>query len=109
VSRPFVEECVRLPVFPRCPDNRPGLSEIAYRAGTYAEIREALLFHLNRHPVLQNWTHRGADDPGIALLEGAAILPPSWATSSPSTRSCTPTRRTCAPPSGARASPTSSG
>jgi predicted phage baseplate assembly protein len=74
VSRQFVEDCVRLPAFPRCPDNRPGLSEIAYRAGTYAEIREALFFHLNRHPVLQSWTHRGTDDPGIALLEGAAIL-----------------------------------
>lgn len=74
MSRQFVEDCVRLPAFPRCPYNRPGLSEIDYRAGTYADIRQALLFNLDRHPALQNWTHRGADDPGIALLEGAAIL-----------------------------------
>src|SRR5688500_9242976 len=29
---------------------------------------------LNKETLLTAWTHRGADDPGIALLEGAAIL-----------------------------------
>src|SRR5262249_16090821 len=44
------------------------------RIGTYADIREALLRNLDKTPSLAQWTHRGADDPGIALLEGAAIL-----------------------------------
>ncbi len=55
-------------------DNRAGLSHINYRIGTYASIREFLLHNLNKTANLQSWTHRGADDPGIALLEGAAIL-----------------------------------
>lgn len=55
-------------------DNRAGLSHINYRIGTYASIREFLLHNLNQTANLQAWTHRGADDPGIALLEGAAIL-----------------------------------
>ncbi|MBV9959808.1 MAG: baseplate J/gp47 family protein [Acidobacteria bacterium] len=55
-------------------DNRAGLSHINYRIGTYASIREYLLHNLNKTASLQSWTHRSADDPGIALLEGAAIL-----------------------------------
>src|SRR5207237_10389471 len=47
---------------------------ISYRLGSYADIREALLRNLDRTPGLSQWTHRGADDPGIALLEGASIL-----------------------------------
>ncbi len=54
--------------------NRPALPHIRYRVGSYAEIREALLRNLDKTPGLSQWTHRGADDPGIALLEGAAIL-----------------------------------
>jgi len=33
-----------------------------------------MLRRLNLQPVLLNWTHREPDDPGIALIEGAAIL-----------------------------------
>jgi hypothetical protein len=33
-----------------------------------------MIRQLNATPNLLAWTHRGADDPGIALLEGAAIL-----------------------------------
>ena len=33
-----------------------------------------MLSALDRSPLLQGWTHRQPDDPGIALLEGAAIL-----------------------------------
>ena len=54
--------------------NRPALPHIKYRVGSYAEIREALFRNLDKTPGLSQWTHRGADDPGIALLEGAAIL-----------------------------------
>lgn len=55
-------------------DNRPSLSHFNYRIGTYATIREWLIRKLDLTPSLQSWTHREADDPGIALLEGAAIL-----------------------------------
>lgn len=55
-------------------DNRPGLPHFNYRIGTYADIRAKLLHDLNQTVNLSAWTHRGADDPGIALLEGAAIL-----------------------------------
>jgi hypothetical protein len=60
--------------FPQRPWNRPGLSRIGYRVGTYADFREAFLRNLNREAVLSGWTHRSPDDPGIALLEGASIL-----------------------------------
>lgn len=55
-------------------DNRPALPHFNYRLGTYASIREWLLYKINNAPNLVNWTHREADDPAIALLEGAAIL-----------------------------------
>jgi hypothetical protein len=67
-------DCVELASFPRRPHNRPGLSRIFYRIGSYPEIREALLRELNKAAVLSGWTHQAPDDPGIALLEGAAIL-----------------------------------
>lgn len=55
-------------------DNRPGLSRFNYRIGTYGSIREFLFHQLDRAPALQRWTHRAADDPAVALIEGAAIL-----------------------------------
>lgn len=67
-------DCVESLRYPGKPENRPGLSHIKYRTGTYADIREALLRNLDKTPGLSQWTHRGADDPAIALLEGAAIL-----------------------------------
>jgi hypothetical protein len=60
--------------FPRRPHNAPGLARLSYRIGTYTDFREALLRNLNKTATLEAWTHRGADDPGIALLEGASIL-----------------------------------
>src|SRR5918997_5238995 len=60
--------------FPRRPHNPAGLARLSYRIGTYADFREALLRNLNKTATLEAWTHRGADDPGIALLEGASIL-----------------------------------
>lgn len=67
-------DCLEPKWFPKTLYNRPGLSRIAYRIGAYAEFRDALLRRLNLDPVLKDWTHREPDDPGIALLEGAAIL-----------------------------------
>jgi hypothetical protein len=55
-------------------NNRPGLPHIAYRAGTYSDFRQAIFKRLCRDEALEAWTHREADDPGIALLEGACVL-----------------------------------
>jgi hypothetical protein len=74
VSDQYVQDCMLQPPFPLCPDNRPGRSRISYRIGDYGQIRASLLAALNKDDILAPWTHRGADDPGIALLEGAAIL-----------------------------------
>ena len=60
--------------FPKRPANRPALGRIDYRIGAYADFRAAMLRRLNLQPALLHWTHREPDDPGIALLEGAAIL-----------------------------------
>ena len=67
-------DCVEPFEFPKKLYNRPGLSSIDYRIGTYADFREAMVRALNQNEVLKNWTHRESDDPGIALLEGAAVL-----------------------------------
>ncbi|QQZ39396.1 hypothetical protein IF690_15100 [Pseudomonas sp. SK3(2021)] len=61
-------------VFPRRADNRPGLPRIAYRIGRYADFVEAMTRGIDAAPELAAWTHREADDPGIALLQGAALL-----------------------------------
>lgn len=67
-------DCTEPLLFPRRPNNRPGEFHIDYRIGTYSDFLEAVLRKLNADPLLGDWTHRGADDPGIALLEGASIL-----------------------------------
>jgi predicted phage baseplate assembly protein len=68
------EDACSAPSNPVSPDNRPGLAHFNYRIGSYADIRAFLLSRLNQYETLATWTHREADDPGIALLEGAAIL-----------------------------------
>ena len=60
--------------FPRRAQNRPGLPRIAYRIGRYRDFVEAMKRGIDAAPELAAWTHREADDPGIALIEGAAIL-----------------------------------
>jgi hypothetical protein len=69
-----VHDCGLPPPFPKPIDNRPGLAAIAYRIGTYADFRDYMLRALDREDVLRRWTHRGADDPGIALLESGAVV-----------------------------------
>lgn len=54
--------------------NRPALPRIGYRIGGYPEFRATMFRALDRSDALQAYTHRGADDPGIALIEGAAIV-----------------------------------
>ena len=60
--------------FPRRPENRAALARIGYRIGRYPDFVEYLVRQINDAVELRAWTHRGADDPGIALMEGAAIL-----------------------------------
>lgn len=67
-------DCERPPRFPKPIFNRPGLARIDYRIGNYAEVREHLLDQLDKQTVLSAWTHRETDDPGIALLESAAVV-----------------------------------
>lgn len=66
-------DCRELPAFPAPIHNRPGLPRIGRRIGGYASFRANLLAGLDQADALLAWTHRGADDPGIALLECTAI------------------------------------
>lgn len=66
--------CIAPLAFPATISNRPSLSRIQYRIGRYSDFRAAMLSALDKSVLLENWTHRQPDDPGIALLEGAAIL-----------------------------------
>jgi hypothetical protein len=50
-------------------ENRPALSAIAYRIGTYAGFRETMLARIARSPELASLTTRRDDDHGIALLD----------------------------------------
>lgn len=70
----YDNDCVGPRLFPKTINNRPGLPRVDYRIGEYADFREHLLRKLNVDAVLSEWTHRTAEDPGIALLEGASIL-----------------------------------
>lgn len=67
-------DCPAPPVFPKTIFNRPGLSRIDYRIGTYAELRAHILDTLDKSTALQTWTHRGVDDPAIAFVESASIV-----------------------------------
>lgn len=67
-------DCAEDLPFPAPIHNRPGLSHIHFRIGTYTHFLDALTRKLNKDPLLSSWTYRGSDDPGIALLEGASIL-----------------------------------
>lgn len=65
-------DCRQPAAFPKAIFNRPGLSTIGYRIGSYADLREHMLSLLDASPALAEWTHRLPDDPGIALIEAAA-------------------------------------
>ena len=57
------------PSTPRLVDNRPSLSAIGYRIGTYASFRESMLRALAEAPELAMLTTRESDDYGITVLE----------------------------------------
>jgi hypothetical protein len=61
-------------VFPRLATNRPGLPRIARRIARYGDFVEAMKRRIDAAPELAAWTHGDADDPAIALMEGAALL-----------------------------------
>jgi hypothetical protein len=61
-------------VFPRRPSNRPALDRIGYTIAAYPDFVEFLMRRINEAVELRTWTHRAADDPGIALLQGAALV-----------------------------------
>jgi predicted phage baseplate assembly protein len=67
-------DCERPADFPALIFNRPALPRIGYRVGGYAEMRAHMLALIDQSPALSTWTHRGPDDPGIALIESAAIV-----------------------------------
>jgi hypothetical protein len=58
-----------VPLTPLAIDNRPGLSAIAYRIGTYASFREAMLEAIATTPELAALGTRRDDDYSITVLD----------------------------------------
>lgn len=54
--------------------NRSGLSAIAYRVGTFAEFRQAMLQGIARQPELRALSTRDSDDYAITVLEAWAAV-----------------------------------
>lgn len=59
---------------PRTIANRPALSRIAYRIGTYGSFRRAMLNRIAQQPALAKWTARDETDYGVALIDMWAYL-----------------------------------
>lgn len=57
------------PPAPALVTNRPGLTALAYRVGTFATFREAMLEAIARQPALHGLTTRQSEDTAITLLE----------------------------------------
>ena len=70
-ARPLHRGSLRVPAQAR---ELAVLDVIAYRVGAYGDFRESLFRSIDAAAELRAWTHREPDDPGIALLEGAAVL-----------------------------------
>ena len=54
--------------------NRPGLSAVAYRIGTFGSFRAAMLQAIASEPALRALTDRRSDDTAITVLELWAAL-----------------------------------
>lgn len=54
--------------------NRSGLSAIAYRVGTFAQFRQAMLQGISRQPELRALSTRASDDYAVTLLEAWAAV-----------------------------------
>ena len=63
-------------VTPRPMAQRPGLSQLRYRAGDHAAFLESMLARLSdgRYPALRRLTTRSPGDPAIALLDAWALV-----------------------------------
>lgn len=61
---------------PQGETNRPGLSSVAYRTGTWATFRESMLARLSSsdYPALARLKTRDTDDYSIALIDAAAVM-----------------------------------
>ena len=57
------------PPTPEAIGNRPGLSSVRYRVGTYASFREAIVERAGRDPALSGWTARTDDDYGMTVID----------------------------------------
>jgi predicted phage baseplate assembly protein len=55
-------------------ENLPGLDALAYRVGTHAAFKAAMLRSLSRQPALQGLTTREDHDPAIALVDAWASV-----------------------------------
>jgi len=55
-------------------DNRPGLSAISYRPGTWAQFKASMLAGLSTTPALAGLSTRDDDDFTIALLDAWAVV-----------------------------------
>ncbi len=62
------------PISPRTVFNRPGLSALKYRVGTFSSFRRAMLESIANEPQLRLWTSRAEDDYGIEIIELWAYL-----------------------------------
>jgi hypothetical protein len=54
--------------------NRPALSAIKYRVGTYSSFKRSMVGAISRDSNLKSWTARSSDDHGIAFLDMWAYL-----------------------------------
>jgi len=54
--------------------NRPALSAIKYRVGSYSSFKTAMLNSISKDPNLSGWTARSSDDFGIAFIDMWAYL-----------------------------------
>ncbi len=57
------------PLTPLVIKNRPGLSSVVYRIGTYASFRESMLTRISALPELASLSTRRSDDYSITILE----------------------------------------
>lgn len=62
------------PETPSVIDNRPGLSAIAYRSGTWSQFNASMLAGLSGVPALAGLTTRSDDDFTIALLDAFSMV-----------------------------------
>lgn len=60
---------VEAPSTPEAISNRPGLTAIRYRVGTYSSFREAMIREAALRAELFAWTARPDDDYGMALID----------------------------------------